>query len=188
MLSGELEYLDGKLNINNKIELSLLIKNEKNYYYWIIPIIICILYFASNNLFVHLINIIPLKYQSYLSIDTLNKVNPLVIIEALAISIICLVLLKKEDFDNKQKVFFLNMLLINLIINIFSINSIWISRLGFYFSIANMILIPNVIHDIKKWKLKVLLFAIFILVGFLRFYITIPGSVFEIENYLFFWQ
>lgn len=50
MLSGELEYLDGKLNINNKIELSLLIKNEIKRIYRENENIKCIADYAYNEL------------------------------------------------------------------------------------------------------------------------------------------
>jgi hypothetical protein len=59
-------------------------------------------------------------------------------------------------------------------------------RMGMYFSIFNVILLPNIICEIKEMNIKIIVILIAVIVMLARFWFSLPGS--PLIPYQFFWQ
>ena len=95
----------------------------------------------------------------------------------------------KKDFlnsDNKNLIWY-NILIIALFIQLLAILKPIINRLTIYYSIALIIVLPNVINVVKEKNLRMLL-NVCIFTGFFVFYLTRLDNPITYVDYHFFWQ
>lgn len=135
------------------------------------------------------------KYLPYNMGAESVRTNPLVILVALAIPLICSIIYKnnREDTHNSSRelnlfnIFYL-MSCINLGIMIVSTDISIVSRVSYYFLVCNIILIPNAIMSMRNQQFKVMALLSCLALTFAQFVISTPGSYLKIDHYLFFWK
>ncbi|MFL2105212.1 EpsG family protein [Desemzia sp. FAM 23991] len=136
--------------------------------------------------------LLPERYEKYGAFSNNQLVNPLLIVIALAIPFTVLILIgnlnRKQEIEQKNFSIFFTLSCINAIINILSLNSNMIGRVSFYFVIFNMVLIPNVIDNLKDPLLKLVATYFCILFPAIQFLMATPGGTMKIDNFKFFWQ
>ena len=117
------------------------------------------------------------------------KTNPLVIIEDFFITVLCITFLSNWDLKTKQgkaQLLLIWMSFANLYISMASLNMVMISRMGMYFSTANLVLIPNVISRIKNRNIRFWGWFACLGLSLAHFIISTPGGTLQIDNYKFF--
>ncbi len=97
--------------------------------------------------------------------------------------------LLKKAFLRQQKTnqIWYNILILAMFIQLFAIKKPIISRATIYYSIALIIVLPNVIKCIKDKNLRMLI-NLLVCVGFFLFYLTRLGNENIYMTYHFFWQ
>ena len=134
--------------------------------------------------------IVPTKYELlYLSSNNTININPLVVIVFLIIPLSCLFLWPRKGFvnpPNKTMLVIFSLSCLIYLIYLFAHNIKMFERMALYFITFNTILIPNVIEEIKSFEIKVIAIILCITLPFLYFFITIPGSSYGIDHYIFF--
>jgi EpsG family len=173
-------FLLRNLTINKKRGIVLLILVSSTMFY--------------RELFTPLIELVaPDRYlERYDLISDAYQVNPLLILIALAIPIVCLFFWDNLGrVENKEKeiysiLFVLS--IINILLNILSLNSNMMGRLSFYFIPFIVILIPNIISEIKSKKLKIIAIYFCLILPLIQFIVSTPGGTYNIDQYKFFFQ
>jgi hypothetical protein len=132
--------------------------------------------------------IIPEKYAG-INLSAGYNINKLLIIIAILIPIFCVAFLPTENdarYSHTTSLLFV-FSCINISLCFFSMNSMYFSRLSYYFVHANPILIASTIYQQKR-RNKVIMYFTVGLVAIVYFIISIPGGTLQIDNYSFFWQ
>lgn len=135
---------------------------------------------------------IPSRYSGYSLLSNAYPINPLLVLIAIMIPLVCLIFwdridrLESEEKELYSILFILSCL--NIVFNILSLNSNLIGRVSFYFVPFNMVLIPNVISIIKDKKLRIIGIYFCIVLPLFQFLKSTPGGTLRIDNFKFFWQ
>lgn len=135
-------------------------------------------------------SIVPDKYSDFQFISDTNYVNPILIIIGLAIPITCLFFWNTKSilYDNDKYSFFFMCSCVNAFAQILSLNSILLGRLSYYFLPFTIVLIANVICNVKNKNIRVIAIIFCLLLPFIQFSISSTGGVFEIDEYKLFWK
>jgi hypothetical protein len=78
------------------------------------------------------------------------------------------------------------MSLISTSLSLLSIDLVILGRIGMYFSIANSVLIPNVITRIQNREIQFVGWSACVILSLAHFIISVPGGTLRIDNYKFF--
>lgn len=153
--------------------------------------------FLAKDIIVNLVFSINVskRYSEYISRVGVSQTNPLVILVAIGITFIASILYEKSKNNNGKlisesylfNIFYL-MSCINVALLIFSLNIDVVSRLGYYFFVANLVLLPNAIMSMTDKKLQMFMIMSCLVISFAQFLISTPGSPIQIDNYMFFWD
>lgn len=148
-----------------------------------------VLSIVYGRLFIPLISLIMPKRYIGISLDAGYAINPLVILVATAIPVYSLVLARPQE-DGKLSQVDSCLFLCSVLAVFFtcmSVNNNQIGRLVYYFSNANVILIPNCTKRFRHDSRPIAIIII-VLVCSLYFYIVSAGGTLRIDTYKFFWQ
>jgi len=115
-----------------------------------------------------------------------NPINPLVVIENIVITLACLFFLDRKGIISEESSLFLWMSLISTSLSLLSIDLVILGRIGMYFSIANSVLIPNVITRIQNREIQFVGWSACVILSLAHFIISVPGGTLRIDNYKFF--
>ncbi|SMB88653.1 EpsG family protein [Desulfonispora thiosulfatigenes DSM 11270] len=132
------------------------------------------------------------RYSVYESSVGNVQTNPLVVVVALGISTVSLILYQRnagnleDKFKNSFDILFI-MSCLNIITLIISLDLAIVSRVGYYFSICNIILLPNAIATIRDKWVRLLMISGALMISLSQFLISTPGDFLRIDNYKFFW-
>ena len=133
---------------------------------------------------------LPVEYESY-DLNANYQINPLLIIISILIPTFCLIFdteIEKDGKYSREKTWLYLISCANILFTIMARNSMYFSRIAFYFLHVNSILIPNMIEE---QRIKSNIYIMYILIGaicMVYFLISIPGGTLQIDNYRFFWQ
>ncbi|MBQ7950402.1 MAG: EpsG family protein [Clostridia bacterium] len=133
--------------------------------------------------------VMPAKYEIYGLVSDKHQVNPLLVVIALLIPMFCLFFWERCETTDKKKDQFYSLCFAGsfcyALIQVLSISSNMIGRMNQYFYIFNVVLLGNVISEIKDYKTRYIasVFAL-ILPGYMFFKAQSLG----ISPYYFFWQ
>lgn len=133
---------------------------------------------------------LPNKYTSY-NLNANYQINPLLIIISILIPIFCLFFDSDVDDDGKyncEKTWMYVFSCCNILFTILAKNSMYFSRIAFYFLHFNSLIIPNVISSQRLRRNARFMYLFIGIICMLYFLISIPGGVLKIDNYKFFWQ
>jgi len=133
---------------------------------------------------------LPIEYGSY-DLFADYQINPLLIIISILIPAFCIVFDTGLDGDGRyscQKTWMYVFSCVNILFTILARNSMYFSRVAFYFLHINSLVIPNMIAEQRLGTNKLLMYIIIGSVCAAYFLISIPGGVLQIDNYRFFWQ
>lgn len=134
--------------------------------------------------------ILPEKYLNY-DLNADYRINPLLIIIAIMIPAFCLIFDVDTERDGKyspERTWMYLFSCANILFTILAKNSMYFSRIAYYFVHVNSLLIPNMI---STQRLRTNAYVMYIVIGvicMLYFLISIPGGALGIDNYMFFWQ
>lgn len=134
--------------------------------------------------------VLPEKYMSY-DLNADYQINPLLIIISIMIPVFCLVFDTDVQPDGRfstEKTWLYLFSCANILLTILAKNSMYFSRISYYFVHANSILISNMI---VKQRLRTNSYIMYMVIGaicMLYFLISMPGGTLKIDNYMFFWQ
>ncbi|MBP3427870.1 MAG: EpsG family protein [Clostridia bacterium] len=134
--------------------------------------------------------VLPEKYMSY-DLNADYQINPLLIIISILIPAFCLVFDTDVQPDGRfsaEKTWLYLFSCANILLTILAKNSMYFSRISYYFVHANSILISNMI---VKQRMRTNSYIMYIVIGvicMLYFLISMPGGTLKIDNYMFFWQ
>ena len=103
----------------------------------------------------------PIRYENFEYLSDKHKINPLVILVSFLIPLASLLVLKNGKIRQPKISEFYIFSSVNVLMNILSLSSNLLGRLGFYFNPFNMILIPNTIFSIEEKKLRYILIILF---------------------------
>lgn len=133
---------------------------------------------------------LPKKYMDY-DLSANYHINPLLIMISILIPLFCVIFDIKTDRNGKynaEKTWMYVFSCANIVLTILAKNSMFFSRLAYYFVHVNSILVSNVIVGQRlKNNSIVMYFAIGILCV-LFFVISMPDGTLGIDKYMFFWQ
>lgn len=146
---------------------------------------------AYKNLLLVIVTLLmPEKYQVKIDIYGGYEINPLLLIIAVLIPMFCVIFDKETEngkFSAKQSTLYC-MSCINIVLMMLSVNSMYFSRLAFYFDNANPVLISNVIISQRRQANRIIMIYIIGIICALYFIISIPDGTLQIDKYKFFWQ
>lgn len=134
--------------------------------------------------------ILPAKYMSY-DLNADYHINPLLIIISVLIPAFCLIFDTEVQHDGKyssEKTWLYLFSAANILLTILAQNSMYFSRISYYFVHANSILISNMIVEQRIKTNSYIMYIVIGLVCMLYFLISMPGGTLKIDNYAFFWQ
>lgn len=153
-----------------------------------------ILLFFTRGLFTpSLEHVVPTGYMRYLPLSDEIKVNPLVIIVAIAIPLATLLLWPKDNVTRNKKystimsIFFI-LSCVNFVTYFLALEVKLFERVGLYFAFYNTILVPNIIQDIKNRNVMILARVSAVILPLLQFIIATRGGSMGIDNYKFYWE
>lgn len=156
---------------------------------WIMIVIASCALFYSNLLINVAGYVLPEKYAK-IDMTEGYDINLLLIIIAILIPVFCAFFDKTDRngrFSKQQSCLYV-MSSLNIILNILALNSMYFSRLAYYFVHANSILIPNVVFAQKRRNNRIIMLFTIISVCALYFIISIPEGTLKIDKYKVFWQ
>ena len=133
---------------------------------------------------------LPEKYMEY-DLSANYYINPLLIMIAILIPVFCAIFDTTVDRDGKyscEKTWMYFFTCANMILTILAPNSMYFSRLAYYFVHVNSILVPNVIVGQKLRNNAIIMYLAIGILCVLFFIISIPGGTLGIDEYIFFWQ
>lgn len=132
--------------------------------------------------------ILPEKYQK-IDMNAGYEINPLLIIIAVLIPAFCIFFDKTDRYgkiDQQSSVLYA-MSCLNIVFTMLALNSMYFSRLGYYFVHANSLLIPNVVFAQRRRNNRIIMMFVIVSLCALYFIISIPGGTLKIDQYKFFW-
>ncbi|MBQ7850803.1 MAG: EpsG family protein [Clostridia bacterium] len=133
---------------------------------------------------------VPEKYMSY-DLNADYRINPLLILISILIPAFCVIFDTEVQYDGKysaERTWLYLFSCVNILLTILAQNSMYFSRLAYYFVHANSIIISN---TIVEQRLRTNTYIMYIAIGvicMLYFLISIPGGTLRIDQYAFFWQ
>lgn len=148
--------------------------------------------FIFRRYIVELINIVrPPKYSN-IDLSEGYSINPLVILAPIIINIYSLLFIPTDScgrFTKKDSFFFL-LSCVYILTLILSLNNNQLGRLGFYFSIGQMINVATAVKNHKQSNFMegTIMFVLIILFCLAYFFISTPGGTLGIDKYTFFWD
>jgi len=134
--------------------------------------------------------ILPAKYMSY-DLNADYHINPLLIVISVLIPAFCLIFDTEIQNDGKyssEKTWLYLFSTANILLTILAQNSMYFSRISYYFVHANSILISNTIVGQRIKTNSYIMYIVIGLICMLYFLISMPGGTLKIDNYAFFWQ
>lgn len=143
------------------------------------------IFFISGPILNLMNELLPLSYI----LDYSNKgtSNPIVIIVYGLIPLAAIIFWPRQQETQIFSLLYIFSIL-NFAIYIISLDIVMISRLGLYFSIYSIILIPNIINDLRSKDLRVIAMFLVLFLPLLMFAISTPGNSQGIDKYSFgFW-
>lgn len=141
-----------------------------------------------NNLILKLLVKLPIlqQYESYISIKEYGTTGTTILLIYMSILIFFFVLKSKILNKDKNMYFAYNLSAIGVAITFLSFNYANIFRIGYYFVIPIIILLPSSIKNAFDKKSQLLINAVVITLLVVQFIIIGPGS--GTDNYQFFWN
>ncbi len=133
---------------------------------------------------------LPAKYMSF-DMNENYRINPLLIIISILIPVYCLsfdTLIENDGKYSKEKTWLYLFSCLNILFTILAQNSMYFSRMSFYFVHVNSILIPDTISRQSVDEEAKIMYLILGIICVLYFIISIPGGTLKIDNYKFLWQ
>ena len=141
-----------------------------------------ITFFVSAPILDYIEEVTGLVYFLYYR-DTDSSINPLVTFMHIFIPLIALIFWPKKLSRIYSVLYLLS--IINLIIVLFALEIPMLNRLGLYFSLYSVILIPNIVADIDSKGLRLFTKTFGMVIPMLIFAISTPGNSVGIDNYEF---
>lgn len=134
--------------------------------------------------------ILPAKYMSY-DLNADYHINPLLIVISVLIPAFCLLFDTEVQHDGKyssEKTWLYLFSSANILLTILAQNSMYFSRISYYFVHANSILISNMIVNQQIRTNSYIMYIVIGIICMLYFLISMSGGTLQIDNYMFFWQ
>lgn len=143
--------------------------------------------FITNNMFIKLLVNIPVisKYAGYLQ-GVKNLDGKILFILQIAILIFVLIYKDKIIKASKMNIMYINMLIIGIVFSFLGFSFPNMFRIGYYFNIFMIILLPNAIRLLSDNNLKIIINYILIVVITIQYWVLGAGA--GVDNYVFFWD
>ena len=155
-----------------------------------IYVLCCLIFPIKGYVSLFISRIVPEIYLGYFDMTYAIQVNPLVILVAMAIPLVCLVFWPSQEDKDYQEMMSALFLLscVNFVVYFLALEIMMFERISLYFMMYNTILIPNVIHGIKSKEIRMIALMACIILPLAQFLISTPGGSLGIDKYKFFWE